>query len=68
MLIFEYLEISAEKSDHNLYMLTIPSYRVDVTRESDVAEEILRIYGYNNIITPKINSTPRSHLLKTPLL
>ena len=57
--ILKYLEISAEKSDHNLYMLTIPSYRVDVIRESDVAEEILRIYGYNNVITPKkINSTP----------
>ncbi len=29
--------------------LTIPSYRVDVQRESDVIEEILRVYGYNNI-------------------
>lgn len=29
--------------------LEIPAYRVDVTREADVAEEILRIYGYNNI-------------------
>jgi len=31
--------------------LTIPSYRVDVQREIDVIEEILRIYGYNNIET-----------------
>ena len=29
--------------------LSIPSYRVDVKREVDVIEEILRIYGYNNI-------------------
>jgi phenylalanyl-tRNA synthetase beta chain len=29
--------------------LTIPSYRVDVQREADVIEEILRVYGYNNI-------------------
>lgn len=29
--------------------LTIPSYRVDVHREVDVIEEILRVYGYNNI-------------------
>jgi len=29
--------------------LSIPSYRVDVQREVDVIEEILRIYGYNNI-------------------
>jgi phenylalanyl-tRNA synthetase beta chain len=29
--------------------LEIPSYRVDVTREADVTEEVLRIYGYDNI-------------------
>ncbi|MCU4188400.1 phenylalanine--tRNA ligase subunit beta [Flavobacterium sp. HXWNR29] len=38
--------------------LTIPSYRVDVTREIDVIEEILRVYGYNNIKIPsKVNAT-----------
>ncbi len=38
--------------------LTIPSYRVDVTREIDVIEEILRVYGYNNIKIPsKLNAT-----------
>jgi len=31
--------------------LTVPAYRVDVRREIDVIEEILRIYGYNNIET-----------------
>lgn len=29
--------------------LEIPTYRVDVTREADVTEEVLRIYGYDNI-------------------
>ncbi len=33
--------------------LTIPSYRVDVTREADIVEEILRVYGYNNVLTPQ---------------
>ncbi len=38
--------------------LTIPSYRVDVQREVDVIEEILRIYGYNNIeFTQKLNAS-----------
>lgn len=32
--------------------LLVPSYKVDVTREADVVEEILRIYGYNNIEIP----------------
>ncbi|SHG38887.1 phenylalanyl-tRNA synthetase beta subunit [Flavobacterium micromati] len=37
--------------------LTIPSYRVDVLREIDVIEEILRVYGYNNIhFSKKLNA------------
>ncbi len=40
-----------------------PSYMIDVTRECDVVEEILRIYGYNNIDLPQhmkmsVNATP----------
>ena len=38
--------------------LTIPSYRVDVQREIDVIEEILRVFGYNNIgFSNKLNAT-----------
>ncbi len=38
--------------------LTIPAYRVDVQREIDVIEEILRVYGYNNIkFSKKVNAT-----------
>jgi phenylalanyl-tRNA synthetase beta chain len=38
--------------------LTVPSYRVDVTREADVIEEILRVYGYNNIeFSHKLNAS-----------
>lgn len=38
--------------------LIIPAYRVDVQREIDVIEEILRVYGYNNVnFTKKINAT-----------
>lgn len=32
--------------------VAVPAYRVDVQRESDVAEEILRIYGFNNVPNP----------------
>ncbi len=36
----------------------VPPYRVDVTREADLAEDILRIYGYNNIEIPQsVHST-----------
>ncbi|RMB60499.1 phenylalanine--tRNA ligase subunit beta [Dokdonia sinensis] len=38
--------------------MTIPAYRNDVTREADVIEEILRVYGYNNInFGTKLNAT-----------
>lgn len=38
--------------------LVVPAYRVDVTREVDVIEEILRVYGYNNInFTQKLNAS-----------
>lgn len=38
--------------------LTIPPYRVDVQREIDVIEDILRVYGYNNIeFTQKLNAS-----------
>jgi phenylalanyl-tRNA synthetase beta chain len=38
--------------------LKVPSFKVDVTRECDVTEEVLRIYGYNNIEIPtKVNAS-----------
>ncbi len=44
--------------------LTIPSYRTDVQREADIIEEILRVYGYNNIeSSDKLNAT-MSHASK----
>lgn len=43
------LEIRVNNITETGMGLTIPSYRVDVQREADVIEEILRVYGYNNI-------------------
>ncbi|SMD06411.1 phenylalanine--tRNA ligase subunit beta [Pedobacter africanus] len=38
--------------------LKVPAFKVDVTRECDITEEVLRIYGYNNIEIPsKINAS-----------
>ena len=38
--------------------LVVPSYRVDVQREADIIEEILRVYGYNNIeFSHKLNTS-----------
>ena len=55
-------EIS-EQNDERLN-LAVPSYRVDVTREADVIEEILRIYGYNNIEIPAQQLSSISHTIK----
>jgi phenylalanyl-tRNA synthetase beta chain len=45
-------------------ILQVPPYRVDVTRDVDVIEDILRIYGYNNIYIPtqvraSLSASPR---------
>jgi len=51
------LEIKIVKEKDDLLELAVPPFKVDVTRETDVVEEILRIYGYNNIEIPnKIQS------------
>ncbi len=46
------LEIRIESETETGLSLLVPPYRVDVTRECDVIEDILRIYGYNNIELP----------------
>ena len=46
------LEIRIENETETGLSLLVPPYRVDVTRECDVIEDILRIYGYNNIELP----------------
>lgn len=52
------LEIEVESKKGATWMLRVPTYRVDVTREADVVEDILRIYGYNNVPMPaKVSST-----------
>jgi len=52
------LEIKVNSVTETGLGLTIPAYRNDVTREADVIEEILRVYGYNNIdTTEKLNAS-----------
>ncbi|AYB29793.1 phenylalanine--tRNA ligase subunit beta [Chryseolinea soli] len=43
------LDIRVMDVKDDRYMVSVPPYRVDVTQEADVVEEILRIYGFNNI-------------------
>ena len=43
------LEIEIVKTDGREAELRVPTYRVDVQRPCDVVEDILRIYGYNNV-------------------
>lgn len=53
------LEMKIRQEDAEGLSLDVPAYRVDVQRPCDVVEDILRIYGYNNIEIP---STVRSSL------
>ncbi|MGL5893640.1 MAG: phenylalanine--tRNA ligase subunit beta, partial [Bacteroidales bacterium] len=47
--ILESLEIEIKSQDNDTLQLSVPTYRVDVQRDVDVIEDILRIYGYNNV-------------------
>jgi phenylalanyl-tRNA synthetase beta chain len=50
------ITVAAETTDG--LSLNVPAFKVDVTRECDITEEVLRIYGYNNIEIPsKINAS-----------
>jgi phenylalanyl-tRNA synthetase beta chain len=52
------IEIKDKKEDR--YIVSVPPYRVDVLQEADVVEEILRIYGFNNI---ELSNTARTDFL-----
>lgn len=47
--ILESLEIKVLAQEGDLWKLEVPKYRIDVTRDVDVIEDVMRIYGYNNI-------------------
>jgi len=57
--ILKSLEIEIVESDDSLLKLLIPTFRVDITREVDVIEEVGRMVGYNNIptVTPYVEMT-----------
>ena len=46
------LDMKIEAENENQIELLVPAYRVDVKRPCDVVEDILRIYGYNNVEIP----------------
>jgi phenylalanyl-tRNA synthetase beta chain len=46
------LEMTIDSENEERIELVVPSYRVDVQRPCDVVEDILRIYGYNNVEIP----------------
>lgn len=52
--------ITIEK-DANSWKLTLPSYRMDITTQADIVEEIARFYGFNNIPIPSTIKLPMVH-------
>ena len=58
------LEIKINNVTETGLGLTVPAYRNDVQREADVIEEILRVYGYNNIKTTEKLNASISHTSK----
>ena len=50
--ILRFMDFGILSSDDRGAEVTVPTYKVDVYRECDVVEEVLRIYGYDNIELP----------------
>lgn len=63
--ILKSLEIEIAGKKDGVLSLKVPTYRVDVQRPCDVIEDILRIYGYNNVEMP--SSLHASLSFKTPV-
>ncbi len=55
--ILESLDIEILSQDTDTFTVSIPPYRVDVLQEADIAEEILRIFGFNNIALSEVAGT-----------
>jgi phenylalanyl-tRNA synthetase beta chain len=56
--ILDLLEMKIASESETTLGLLVPPYRTDVTREADVIEDILRIYGFNNVVIPtKLNAS-----------
>ena len=47
--ILESLDIKVMNKNEDEYHVSVPAYRVDIHHEADIVEEVLRIYGFNNI-------------------
>ena len=58
------LEITITAKEGDEWQVAVPRYRVDVQRECDVVEDILRIYGYNNVEFPEKLNTSLSYSQK----
>lgn len=65
--ILKSLEINIIHKKEDGWTLDIPTYRVDVTRDVDVIEEILRIYGYNNVETGEALKSTLSYAKQTDI-
>ncbi|MBR2976569.1 MAG: phenylalanine--tRNA ligase subunit beta, partial [Alistipes sp.] len=56
--ILEALEVEVRGREGKVLHVAVPPYRVDVQREADLVEDVLRVYGYNNIeVSDHVNST-----------
>jgi len=62
------LEINILEEDKDKMILSVPTYRVDVTGDADIVEEILRMYGYNNIIIDGNVTSVLSNVVKPDIL
>ncbi|MFK8056158.1 MAG: phenylalanine--tRNA ligase subunit beta [Saprospiraceae bacterium] len=65
------LNFTVKEENESYMLLQVPTDRADVLREADVVEEVLRVYGYDNVplpkqirLTPAVSPYPSAHQLR----
>ncbi|MBJ6724066.1 phenylalanine--tRNA ligase subunit beta [Geomesophilobacter sediminis] len=60
--IFQRLEFTVSQTSPGVFQVTVPLFRVDLEREIDLVEEVVRLHGFENVPTTMPNAAIYSHL------
>jgi len=55
------------KAEKNILKITIPKYRQDLENSADIAEEVIRFYGYDKLVNSNLNGSENTRGKKNPL-
>lgn len=56
----------ATVADGDTLTVTVPAYREDILNANDLAEEVIRLYGYDNFVSASLDGMSQTHGVVTP--